>query len=50
MTRMGARPDDCSMSLTTKGMVDHTYYGARQKWRAKEQGVYKGRSAREGGQ
>ena len=25
MTRIGARPEDCSISFTTSGMVDHTY-------------------------
>lgn len=33
MTRMGARPEDCSISFTTSGMVDHTYCqeGEREK-------------------
>ena len=25
ITKIGARPDDCSTSLTTRGIVDHTY-------------------------
>lgn len=25
ITRIGVRPEDCSISFTTRGMVDHTY-------------------------
>lgn len=42
MTRIGARPEDCSISFTTRGMVDHTYCregGVDEHERVKEKNV-----------